>query len=353
MYTDGVTGLTMRSHTIRIDGRFCFEAGGSLDGAELLFHTSDRDYKPSERVIWICHALTGNSNPEDWWPGMVGPGQLIDTEKFYVVCVSMLCSPYGICGPASNESRTRKPYLLDFPKTTVRDMVNACIEVRKALGIEKIDLLIGPSIGGFQAVEWAVMEPDVIANAAFIATDVRVSPFMTAFNESQRMALLADPTFIAADSVDGGREGLRCARSIALISYRTNDGYNVTQPEKDDDCLFADRAASYQRYQGKKLIDRNFDAYSYWYLSYALDSMNVGRGRGGVASALSRIKARCLVINITSDMLFPPSRGREASSMIAGSSYVEIQSEFGHDGFLIENETLKKHIKEHFPELLA
>ena len=358
----------MRSHILKLEREFCFEAGGCLRGAELLYHTSDRPYRPSDRVVWICHALTGNSNPEDWWPGMVGPGQLIDPEKDFVVCVSMLCSPYGKCGPAAIQKGNsavagQRPYLMQFPKTTVRDMVNACIEVRKALGISKIDLLIGPSIGGFQAVEWAVMEPDVISNAAFIATDVRVSPFMTPFNESQRMALLADPTFLACASasesgaiegnaLDGGREGLKCARSIALISYRTNDGYNITQTETDDDCLFADRAASYQRYQGKKLIDRDFDAYSYWYLTCALDSMNVGRGRGGVAAALSRIKARCLVINITSDMLFPPSRGKEAAAMIPHSCYVEIESAFGHDGFLIENETLKKVLREHFPELV-
>ena len=359
----------MQSHILKLDSRFCFEAGGCLDGAELLYHTSDRSYRPSERVVWICHALTGNSNPEDWWPGMVGAGQLIDPEKDFVVCVSMLCSPYGKCGPAAIQKGNsaeagQRPYLMQFPKTTVRDMVNACIEVRKVLGISKIDLLIGPSIGGFQAVEWAVMEPDVIANAAFIATDVRVSPFMTAFNESQRMALLADPTFLACASasesgafdgnaLDGGREGLKCARSIALISYRTNDGYNITQTETDDDCLFADRAASYQRYQGKKLIDRDFDAYSYWYLTYALDSMNVGRGRGGVASALSCIKAKCLIISITSDMLFPPSRGKSAASMISNASYAEIESEFGHDGFLIENDTLKKVLQACFPELLT
>ena len=162
---------------------------------------------------------------------------------------------------------------------------------------------------------------------------------MTAFNEAQRLAMLADPTFMEAASLSGGRDGLVCARSIAMLSYRTFDGYNLTQYEADPDTLFADRAASYQRYQGKKLADR-FDAYSYWYLTCALDSHNIGRGRGGVDEALSMIKAKSMVINIDSDNLFPPQPGREIASKIRGAEYHEMSSSFGHDGFLIEYEAL-------------
>ena len=319
-------------------GRFDFEAGGSLPSIDIAYYTSDRDYVPGDRVVWICHALTGNANPEDWWADMVGDGKFFDTTRDFVVCVSMICSSYGACCPATINPATGKPWLLDFPETTIRDLVNAEIRVRKALGIGKIDLLMGPSIGGFQAVEWSVMEPDVIGTAVFLATDVRATPFLTAFNESQRMAIKADPTFLAAESVDGGAEGLKCARSIALISYRTFEGYNLTQGEEED-CLFAERASSYQRYQGEKLVKRGFDAYSYWYLSRALDSMNVGRGRGGEQAALSTIKARCFVISVKGDMLFPPERGKRAASML-GVPYFEIDSPFGHDGFLIEKDQL-------------
>ena len=174
-------------------GRFDFEAGGSLPSARIVYYTSERDYNPGDKVVWICHALTGNANPEDWWSGMVGEGKFIDTSRYYVVCVSMIGSCYGECCPATVNPATGRPYLLDFPRTTVRDIVSAEILVRKALGIDRIDYLIGPSIGGFQAVEWSVMEPDVILNAIFLATDVRATPFLTAFNESQRMALRADP----------------------------------------------------------------------------------------------------------------------------------------------------------------
>lgn len=307
---------------------------------DLVYHTPEREYSKGEKVIWICHALTGNSDPEDWWPQMVGKGTLIDVDKYYVVCVSMICSSYGECSPATIDPATGKPYLLSFPDTTIRDMVRANILVRKHLGIEKIDLMIGPSIGGFLTYEWAVMEPEVIKNAFFLATANRVPPFLTAFNESQRMAMLADPTFKEAKDIHGGELGLKCARSIALISYRTCDGYNTTQSEKDDDVMVADRASSYQRYQGEKLIRREFDAYSYWYLSYALDSMNLGRGRGGVEAALSTIKAKSIVVSITSDMLFPPSLGAASAAAIPGAVHKQISSIYGHDGFLIENDQL-------------
>lgn len=330
----------MRYNRITIEEPFRFEAGGEIRGLELVYHTSDRDYRPGEPVVWICHALTGNSDPEDWWPQLAGPGKLLDPDRYFIVCVSMLCSPYGAAGPAAVDPGSGKPYLLDFPRTTVRDIVAAGILVRKHLGIGRIDLMIGPSIGGFQAYEWAVTEPGTVRSAVFLATAVRVPPFLTAFNESQRLALLADPSFRAAESLGGGRAGLVCARSVALLSYRTWAGYNGTQAEAVDDALFAGRAASYQRYQGEKLVRRDFDAYSYWYLTYALDSMNVGRGRGGVEAALARVEADCTVVCIDSDVLFPPEDGRAAAAALRKACYREIRSRFGHDGFLIENDQL-------------
>jgi homoserine O-acetyltransferase/O-succinyltransferase len=335
---------SMKLCKLNIPGPFRFEAGESLEGMEIVFHCSGHERREGEKVIWICHALTANSDPEDWWPQMVGSGKLIDTDRYFVVCVNMLCSPYGSAGPASRDASGR-PYLMSFPRTTVRDMVNANILVRKYLGIGKIDLLVGPSIGGFQAYEWAVMEPAVIEKAVFLATEAKCSAYLTAYNEAQRMALCADSSFMEAASLEGGRKGLECARAIAMLSYRTYDGYVRTQTEADPDALFADRAASYQRYQGKKLADR-FDAYSYWYLTYALDSHNVGRGRGGEAEALSRVRARCLVLNIDSDCLFPPESGRRLAALLPDAEYVQISSAFGHDGFLIEFDALAVILKD-------
>lgn len=260
----------------------------------------------------------------------------------------MLGSPYGSSGPASIDPETGKAYYFDFPEITVRDIVKANSLVRKHLGIDKIDLMVGGSIGGFQSLEWSIMEPEVIKKAVFIACGARVTPWLTAFNESMRMALEADRTFRECADLKGGEAGLRCARSIGLISYRSYEGYNLTQSEKDEDCLFADRAGSYQRYQGKKLSDR-FDAYSYWYLCGSVDSNNVGRGRGGVEKALGTIKAECTVIGIDSDGLFPVQEPKTIAENIPGAVYHEMTSKFGHDGFLLENDQLTEIIEPLLP----
>ena len=323
-------------------GPFNFEAGGRLDSIPVVYHTSGNR---SGKVIWICHALTANSDPEDWWPEMVGPGKLLDTEKYFIVCVNMLGSSYGSAGPATPNPADGKPYFFDFPAVTIRDMIQATDLVRTHLGIEKIDLLIGSSIGGFQALEWAVSEPERIEKAIFIATSARISPWLGATVEAQRMALEADPTFRAAQNLEGGSEGLKCARAQAIISYRCFDGFQLTQYEQDEDCLFAGRVASYERYQGAKLLRRGFDAYSYYYLCNALDSHNIGRGRGGVAKALGRIQARSTVVNILTDTIFPLQDMDVWAPWIPGADYHHIPSNFGHDGFLLETAALSSIIE--------
>ncbi|MCQ2144230.1 MAG: homoserine O-acetyltransferase [Bacteroidales bacterium] len=332
----------MISHKLHTAETFSFEAGGSLPGITIEYRTSEREYRKGDKVIWICHALTANSDPEDWWSDLTGPGKFFDTEKYFVVCVNMLTSPYGSSGPASINPETGKPYFLDFPKVTVRDIVKTEILVREHLGIEKVDLLIGGSIGGFQALEWTVMEPDVIQRAVYVATSARVTPWVTAGLECQRMAIRADHSFEECKDLKGGEAGLRCARGQALISYRSFEGYCLTQPETDDDVIFADRAASYERYQGLKITKRNFDAYSYYYLTYAVDSHNVGRNRGGVAAALSQIKAKTKVIAIDSDCLFPIVDQKTFADMIPGCEYHVMTSAFGHDGFLLEYPQLRE-----------
>lgn len=337
----------MVPHKLVSKARFDFEAGGSLEGIDIVYHTSPVQYGEMDdgtghdprKVVWICHALTADSDVEDWWPELTGPGKLFDTDRYFVICVNMIGSCYGSSGPASINHKTGKPYYFDFPKITVRDIVRGLNMVRESLGIEHIDLLIGASIGGFQALEMSIMYPDVVRKAVFMATLPRVTPWLTAFEESQRMALEADPSFRACESLQGGRKGLECARSIALISYRCDDGYNRKQYELDDDVLFAGRACSYQRYQGEKLA-RRFDAYSYWYLSYSLDSHNVGRGRGGIWKALGMIRADSIVVAIDSDIIFPAKEMKEMADAIPGARYKEFRSHFGHDGFLIESEAV-------------
>jgi len=320
---------------------FLFEAGGSLDSIDVVYHTSEGEYTPGRRVIWVCHALTANSNVEEWWPEIAGPGKAIDPEKDYVVCVNMLCSAYGSMSASSINPATGKPFFFDFPATTVRDMISASILVRKKLGIDHIDILIGSSIGGFQAIEWAVTEPDVIKNAIFIATAPRMSPWLGSTVATQRMALEADQTFRQCKDINGGANGLRCARAQALVSYRCYSGYQLTQSEDDPDCMFAGKVASYEKYQGDKFIKRKFDAYSYYYLCQALDSHNVGRNRGGVAAALGTIKARTLVASIDTDVIFPPYELDQWAQFIPDVEIVRMSSNYGHDGFLLETRQIE------------
>ena len=336
------TAGRMKKETLEIKD-FDFEAGGHLPTLEVVFHHGGN---PKGKLVWICHALTANSNPEDWWPHLVGSGKCVDTDSCYVVCVNIPGSPYGSSGPASVNPATGKPFFFDFPAITFRDMVKAAKAVRKYLGIDKIDLIVGSSVGGFQALEWAVDEPEIFRKALFIATAPAVSPWFTAWNEAQRMALEADPTFRAARDLSGGADGLRCARAQALISYRSYEGYRLTQTEPDPDFLFAGRAASYERHQGDKLVNRGFDAYSYYYLCNAIDSHNLGRGRGGIEAALSRIKAKSTIVSVETDGLFPPSEADWWAPMIKGAERKMVRSEFGHDGFLVETEAISAIIKE-------
>ena len=175
----------MIKHKYIHDDFFEFEAGGSIEGLQVAYHTSERPWQEGDtrKVIWICHALTANSDPEEWWPQLVGPGKLFDTEKYFVVCANMLGSPYGSSGPSSINPNTAKPYYFDFPLITVRDIVKANNLVRKHLGIKQIDLMIGGSIGGFQSLEWAVMEPDLIKRVVGIACAVKCTAWLTAYNE--------------------------------------------------------------------------------------------------------------------------------------------------------------------------
>ena len=324
---------------------FEFEAGGCIEGLEVAYHCSEKPYQEGQKVIWICHALTANSDAQDWWPELVGPGRLFDTEKYFVVCANMLGSAYGSSGPATVNPATGKPYYFDFPRITVRDIVKANDLVREHLGIEKIDLMVGGSIGGFQSIEWSIMNPELFDKAVFIACGARVTPWLTAWEESQRLALEADPTFRACESLKGGEAGLRCARSIALISYRSYEGYNATQQEENPAKVsFERRAHTYQQYQGEKLR-RRFNALSYYRLSEAVDSHNIARGRGSIGEALAKIKARTLVVAISSDILFPPEAHTPLREYIEGVEYHLIESSFGHDGFLVEHEKLNSIIE--------
>ena len=222
-------------------------------------------------------------------------------------------------------------------------MVNLHEVLRGHLGINSIHLVIGSSIGGYQALEYSIMYPQVIKSQVFIASSAKQSPWAVAFNESQRLAIEADRTFFENDPA-GGEKGLKAARSIALLSYRTSYAYNKTQAEDNDEKISSFRASSYQAYQGDKLV-RRFNPWSYYRLTQLADSHNAGRGRGGIVPALARIKARTLCIGIRSDILYPPEEQKFVAANVENGKYEEIDSFFGHDGFLIETEQVTKLIR--------
>ncbi len=316
------------------------ESGTTLPKVDIAFNTFGTMNADKSNVVWICHAFSANSDPTEWWPGMVGNGKFIDPDKYFIVCANMLGSCYGSTGPLSINPETGEKYYKDFPVVTVRDMVQTLSILRKHLGIDKIHFACGFSMGGQQLLEWVIQEPDCFENILLGATNIKHSPWGIAFNESQRLAIDADSTFGEARD-DAGAKGMKAARSIGLISYRNYKAYCKTQEDTDNTKLENFKACSYQQYQGEKLVKR-FNAYSYYILSKAMDNHNITRGRGEAREVLSAIKCNTFVLGITSDYLYPLEEQQLLTSLIPHSIFVEIDSDYGHDGFLIEDAQMTK-----------
>ena len=328
----------MSINTYKSKKQFRLESGRTLKNVSLGYTTLGKLNAEKNNVVWIAHALTANANPEEWWNGLVGKGKFYNPEKHFIVCANVLGSCYGSTGPLSKNEDTGDAYYHNFPTLTIRDIVAGLDLLRVHLGIDKIETLLGGSLGGQQAVEWAIQKPNVFENLLLIATNAQHSPWGKAFNESQRLAIKSDRTWYSY-SDDAGLKGLKTARSIALLSYRNYTTYGTSQ--QDDNVSIDDfKAASYQNYQGEKLIER-FNAFSYWHLSKAMDTHNVGRGRESINKALSKIKAKTLVVAISSDLLFPVEESITLKNGIENSQLSVIDSLYGHDGFLIETEQLK------------
>lgn len=336
---------------LHISHPFPLESGTELPNLTAAYHTYGTLNPARDNVIWVCHALTANSDCEDWWPGLVGEGYTIDPTKYFVVCVNMLGSCYGSSSPRSVEPETGEPYGLNFPLITTRDQARFFSLVADYLGIRRIRLLMGGSMGGQCAGEWACLEPERFDLLCLLATNARHSAYGIAFNETQRMALRADPTF-GTDAPDAGKLGLEAARAVAMISYRHYRTYNATQTQPDLEDIDDFRAASYQRYQGYKLWKR-FDPVCYYALSRGMDSHNLGRGRGGEAAALAGIRQPTLIISIDTDILFPTEEQSLLSRHIPNSRMDVMQSDYGHDGFLVETPTIGRLLADFLADQLA
>ncbi len=322
---------------------FTLESGATLHGLDIAYHTYGELNPAGDNAVWVCHALTANSDVADWWPGTVVEGGFLDPSRYYTVCANIIGSCYGSTGPCSINPETGEPYYGTFPKLTIRDMSRALALLADHLKLSRIGTLVGSSVGGFQALEWATEDPGRFGKMILIATAPKASPWCIAIDETQRMAIFADQTY-GEPRPDAGAKGLEAARAIGLLTYRGPLGYNATQqtPEAEHSRpVYAHRACSYQRHQGEKL-SRRFDAYSYVTILDAFDTHDIGRGRGGMQAALSRLAMPATVVGISTDIVFTPAEMQELAAALPQAEYFEIQSEFGHDGFLVEHDRLNE-----------
>jgi homoserine O-acetyltransferase len=321
---------------------FILESGQKLKNIHLGYHSFGQLNEAGNNVIWIFHALTANSNPYDWWKDLVQNSLNFNTSTHFLICVNIPGSCYGSIGPLSINANTDEPFYHDFPLFTNRDIVKAFQLLKNHLRISKIQFGIGGSLGGQQLIEWAIEEPDLFETIIPLATNAKHSPWGIAFNSSQRWAIENDPSWKLSTPA-AGSEGLKLARSIALLSYRSSEIYNQNQlnnyTEIKEAQKFEHKAITYQKYQGEKLAKR-FNAFSYYFLTKSMDLHDVGRGRGGLLAALSSITSKVLIISISSDLLFPVADQLYLQQHIPSAKHYIIESNYGHDGFLIETKKI-------------
>lgn len=346
------------------DRPFVLEGGGVLTDITVAYETWGELNARHDNAILICHALTGDSHAAGalveghltpgWWDGIIGPGRAIDTDRYFVVCTNVLGGCQGTTGPASprppSVDSTGKPYGSVFPVVSIRDMVRTQAVVANELGVKRWMSVIGGSMGGMQALEWGVMFPERVASLVPIATSSAASAQQIAWWSIGRRIIRLDPAWRGGDYYDaapgeGPSSGLATARMVAQVTFRTDDvftdrfGREVVEPLDGFSLWQRFEVERYLEYHGDKLA-RRFDANSYLAVSKAMDLHDLGRGRGGVANALSRIGMPTLSMGIKSDSLYPPYQQREIHDVLTAqgtdSRFVEIDSPHGHDAFLID-----------------
>jgi homoserine O-acetyltransferase len=323
--------------------KIALEGGDSLPSITIAYSTYGTMNADKSNVVWVCHALTANSEAAEWWVGLIGSGKVIDTEKYFIVCANILGSCYGSTGPLSINPITEAPYYSSFPLVTIRDMVKAHMLLREHLGIEKIFLLMGGSMGGYQAMEWCIMENDRIGQLFLLATSATESAWGIAIHTAQRLAIEADQSWQSASS-EAGANGLKAARAIGMLTYRNYQIMVAQQTDPESEKLDHYKVSSYIQYQGDKLVQR-FNAMSYWLLTKSMDSHHIGRGRGGnTALILKDIIQKTLLIGINSDILCPIAEQQFLNRHLPNANLVVIDSSYGHDGFMVETSIISQHL---------
>jgi len=336
------------------------DSGGTLSPVELAYETHGQLSPQRDNAILICHALTGNAHvasipgqPPGWWDGVVGPGKAIDTNRFFVVCSNVIGGCAGSTGPSSLNPHVGVPYGIQFPVITIGDMVRAQHALLTDLGIPQWHAVIGGSMGGMQALEWACMYPQQVNAVIAIASTAKLSPQALAFDSVGRHAILSDPHwnngFYYGLDVQP-HDGLAIARMIGHITYLSDEamrlkfGRNLQQrPDYGYDFNTEFQVESYLLYQGDKFVNR-FDANSYLYLTKAVNYFDLEKKYGSLEQAFDTSSARFLVVSIDSDWLYPPHQSKELASTLMKLnkqvSYANLASPYGHDAFLMDNPPL-------------
>jgi len=336
---------------------FVLESGASLPELNVRYETYGELNAMGDNVVWICSPLTadahaaGFNSPDEkkpgWWDALIGPGKPVDTRRFFVVCSNILGGCKGTTGPSSLDPRTGKPYGSRFPNITIGDMVNAQKFLADGLGVKRIHAVLGGSMGGFQAMKWALNYPDFVEKCVIIASTARLSSQALGFEIVGRDIILRDPHFNGGDYYEGPlpADGLANARKLAHITYLSAEsmeqkfGRGMGSPRNPLSFDTGYNLESYLRYQGDKFVER-FDANSYLHITWAMDQFDLEAEYGSLAKAFSHIQAEVLNINLSTDWLFPPHESRHITQELLNLgkvvTSVELDTPFGHDGFLIE-----------------
>lgn len=332
-------------NTLKIETTFITESGSEFANPVLAYQTWGSLNEERDNVIMISHALTGNSDAEDWFAGLFHERGIIDLDKYFVICINHPGSCYGSVGPTSINPKSRKKYQANFPDLTIRDIVRLEQRLLDKLDIQGIELVIGGSMGGMIALEFCLMDSR-IKSACLIAMGKSHSAWAIGISQAQRIAIQADKNwnngFYSEETPPV--DGLAAARSMAMITYRSPQNYDEKFGRNWNIQKNTFEVESYLNYQGEKLTQR-FDANSYFTLSKAMDSHDVARGRGTAKSVLSKIEIPVLLIGIDSDILYPIHEQIELAEFIPNSTFREIKSKYGHDAFLIEFEQINNALK--------
>ena len=335
---------------VEVFASFTLESGAVLSQAPVAYRAWGRLNERGDNAILVCHALTGDTDVEAWWPGLIGPGLALDTDHYFVVCANVIGSPYGTVSPLTISPETGRPYGGSFPIPTIRDTIALHRALLDRIGVRQLALVIGGSLGGMQTLEWATQGTYVRAIVP-IGVGGRHSAWCIAWSEAQRQAIYRDPRWsgghYAPDSAP--EDGLAVARMIAMISYRSFGSFQARfgRQTADGSATHTFEMESYLHHQGHKLVDR-FDAACYVRLTQKMDTHDISRGRGEYLEVLRRIQQPALVIGVDTDLLYPLSEQQELADALPRGRLAAITAPDGHDAFLIEHQTVNQLVTEWF-----